>query len=78
MAPWLSSNTVECITVFLLQSIPKPIDMSLGAQLVFANNNGKVQTPIDPKSGLPMLTIFHNIDKDRLELAVLSKFQLVS
>ena len=27
-----------------------------GAQLVFANNNGKVQTPIHPKSGLPMLT----------------------
>ena len=65
-----------------------------GAQLVFANNNGKVQTPIDPKSGLPMLTMFHNIDEkqikqnsfcfailftaDRLELAVLSKFQLGS
>ena len=43
-----------------------------GAQLVFANNNGKVQTPIDPKSGLPMLTMFHNIDDaaEKLEVAM--------
>ena len=43
-----------------------------GAQLVFANNNGKVQTPIDPKSGLPMLTMFHNIDDaaEKLEIAM--------
>ena len=43
-----------------------------GAQLVFANNNGKVQTPIDPKSGLPMLTMFHNVDDaaEKLEIAM--------
>ena len=45
-----------------------------GAQLVFANNNGKVQTPIDPKSGLPMLTVFHNVDDaaEKLEAAMCS------
>ena len=46
-----------------------------GAQLVFANNNGKVQTPIDPKSGLPMLTLFHNVDDaaEKLEAAMHSQ-----
>ena len=38
------------------------------------HNNGKVQTPIDPKSGLPMLTMFHNIDDaaEKLEIAMYS------
>ena len=41
-------------------------------QLAFANNSGRVQTPCNPKSMLPMPTMFHNVNEaaENLEVAM--------